>query len=50
METLVETTTVGFVSLGCAKNLIDSEIMMGHLAEAGMTLTPDPELADVRWG
>ncbi|WP_309383002.1 30S ribosomal protein S12 methylthiotransferase RimO [Cerasicoccus frondis] len=47
MKTLVETTTVGFVSLGCAKNLIDSEIMMGHLAEAGMTLTPDPELADV---
>jgi len=40
-------TTVGFVSLGCAKNLIDSEIMMGHLAEAGMTLTPDAELADV---
>jgi ribosomal protein S12 methylthiotransferase len=40
-------TTVGLVSLGCAKNLIDSEVMMGHLAQAGMALTPDAELADV---
>jgi len=40
-------TTVGIISLGCAKNLIDSEVMIGHLAQAGMTLTPDPELADV---
>ncbi|TAG08821.1 MAG: 30S ribosomal protein S12 methylthiotransferase RimO [Verrucomicrobia bacterium] len=40
-------TTVGLISLGCAKNLIDSEVMIGHLAEAGMSLTPDPELADV---
>ena len=40
-------TTVGLVSLGCAKNLIDSEIMIGHLQEAGMMMTPDPELADV---
>ncbi len=40
-------TTVGLVSLGCAKNLIDSEVMIGHLAKAGMALTPDPELADV---
>jgi len=39
--------TVGIISLGCAKNLIDSEVMLGHLAEAGMALTPDPELADV---
>ena len=40
-------TKVGLVSLGCAKNLIDSEIMIGHLQEAGMTMTPEPELADV---
>ena len=40
-------TTVGLISLGCAKNLIDSEVMIGHLAQAGMFLTPDPELADV---
>lgn len=41
------TPTVGLISLGCAKNLIDSEVMIGHLAQAGMVLTPDPELADV---
>ena len=40
-------TKVGLVSLGCAKNLIDSEIMIGHLQQAGMTMTPNPELADV---
>lgn len=40
-------TTVGLVSLGCAKNLIDSEIMIGHLQEAGMVMTPEPDLADV---
>ena len=39
--------TVGIISLGCAKNLIDSEVMLGHLAQAGMSLTPEPELADV---
>src|SRR5665213_2597745 len=40
-------TKVGLVSLGCAKNLIDSEIMIGHLQQAGMIMTPEPELADV---
>lgn len=38
---------VGLVSLGCAKNLIDSEIMIGHLQQAGMIMTPEPGLADV---
>lgn len=38
---------VGLVSLGCAKNLIDSEIMIGHLTKAGMTLTEDSRDADV---
>lgn len=38
---------VGLVSLGCAKNLIDSEIMIGHLHKAGMAMTPDPDQADV---
>lgn len=41
--------TVGLISLGCPKNLIDSEIMIGHMQKAGMTMTPEPELADVRW-
>jgi ribosomal protein S12 methylthiotransferase len=40
-------TKVGLVSLGCAKNLIDSEIMIGHLQQAGMMMTSEPELADV---
>lgn len=39
--------TVGFVSLGCAKNLIDSETMLGRLAEAGFALTGDHDNADV---
>src|ERR1700740_390929 len=38
---------VGFVSLGCPKNLVDSEVMMGMLAGAGAELTPKPEDADV---
>ncbi|MCE0498720.1 MAG: 30S ribosomal protein S12 methylthiotransferase RimO [Methylacidiphilales bacterium] len=38
---------VGLVSLGCAKNLVDSEIMAGHLHQAGMVLTPDADEADV---
>jgi ribosomal protein S12 methylthiotransferase len=38
---------VGFVSLGCPKNLVDSEVMMGMLAAAGANLTPNPEDADV---
>src|SRR5579863_3792906 len=38
---------VGFVSLGCPKNLVDSEVMMGLLARAGSVLTPRVEDADV---
>ncbi|MDR2463839.1 MAG: 30S ribosomal protein S12 methylthiotransferase RimO [Verrucomicrobiales bacterium] len=37
---------VGLVSLGCAKNLIDSEVMAGHLQRVGMALTPDAADAD----
>jgi ribosomal protein S12 methylthiotransferase len=37
---------VGLISLGCAKNLIDAEVMAGHLCAAGMTLTPDSASAD----
>jgi ribosomal protein S12 methylthiotransferase len=40
-------TKVGFVSLGCPKNLVDSEVMMGMLAHAGAELTPAAEDADV---
>ena len=38
---------VSLISLGCAKNLVDSEIMVGHLHQAGMTVIPDAEQADV---
>src|SRR6476620_2725045 len=34
--------TFAFVSLGCPKNLVDSERMLGKLAQAGYELTPDP--------
>jgi ribosomal protein S12 methylthiotransferase len=37
---------VGFVSLGCPKNLVDSEVMMGQLKEAGYEITNDAETAD----
>jgi ribosomal protein S12 methylthiotransferase len=38
---------VGFVSLGCPKNLVDSEVMMGMLAQAGADLIPRAEDADI---
>src|SRR5258708_17298233 len=38
---------VGFVSLGCPKNLVDSEVMMGMLTQAGADLTPNAADADV---
>jgi ribosomal protein S12 methylthiotransferase len=38
---------VGFVSLGCPKNLVDSEVMMGQLVAKGHELTPHPDQADV---
>lgn len=38
---------IGFVSLGCPKNLVDSEVMMGQLVERGHELTSVPADADV---
>jgi ribosomal protein S12 methylthiotransferase len=38
---------VGFVSLGCPKNLVDSEVMMGLLDRAGAEITPNHEAADI---
>jgi ribosomal protein S12 methylthiotransferase len=40
-------TRVGFVSLGCPKNLVDSEVMMGMLQQAGADLVSRAEDADV---
>lgn len=39
--------SVGFISLGCAKNLVDSEHMAGVLRAEGIPLAPSPEEADV---
>ena len=39
--------TVGMVSLGCSKNRVDSELMLGRLADAGFEITPQPRDADV---
>ena len=38
---------IGFVSLGCPKNLVDSEVMMGLLDRAGAEITNRPETADI---
>ena len=37
----------GFVSLGCSKNLVDTEMMLGILREHGIELTPEPAEADI---
>jgi ribosomal protein S12 methylthiotransferase len=38
---------VGMVSLGCAKNLVDAEVMLGNIIAGGMTVTADADEADV---
>src|SRR5438477_5530458 len=38
---------IGLVSLGCPKNLVDSEVMLGLAQDAGHELTRHPEAADV---
>ena len=52
IEEIAETTVptrpkIGFVSLGCPKNLVDSEVMMGLLHAAGGQLTPSAEDAEI---
>src|SRR5215212_109213 len=37
---------VGVISLGCAKNLVDAEIMLGSLLKSGVEITNDPAGAD----
>jgi ribosomal protein S12 methylthiotransferase len=44
--TAERTRTVSFVSLGCAKNLVDSEVMIAKLGAAGWSLVPEAESAD----
>ncbi|MCP9462400.1 MAG: 30S ribosomal protein S12 methylthiotransferase RimO [Nitrospira sp.] len=39
--------TIGFVNLGCSKNQVDSEVMLGTLAQAGFRLTGNPKQAEI---
>jgi ribosomal protein S12 methylthiotransferase len=38
---------VALISLGCAKNLVDSEVMLGFLSQSGYTFVSQPEEADI---
>jgi ribosomal protein S12 methylthiotransferase len=40
-------TTVGFIALGCPKNMVDSERMLALIAQAGFLITQDTDNADV---
>src|SRR5438876_11432597 len=42
-----KTPKIGFVSLGCPKNLVDSEVMLGTLARQDYSITAQKEEADV---
>ncbi|MBQ8333707.1 MAG: 30S ribosomal protein S12 methylthiotransferase RimO, partial [Clostridia bacterium] len=44
---MAKKTTVGFISLGCSKNLCDTEVMLHHLMDAGYEITPEETEADV---
>ncbi len=46
-ETKPERRTVHFVSLGCPKNRVDTEVMLGHTADAGYEVVSDPAAAEV---
>ena len=37
----------GFISLGCSKNLVDTEVMLGELTAHGIEITPEPAEADI---
>lgn len=38
---------IGFISLGCSKNLCDTEVMLHHIVKAGYEITPEEHNADV---
>ncbi len=40
-------TKVGFISLGCSKNLVDTEVMLRKLHDAGFEITPDETEAEI---
>lgn len=43
----LQTPTVGFVALGCPKNIVDSEVMLAQIGQAGFILSGDADCADV---
>ena len=43
----MEKLKAGIISLGCAKNLVDTEVMLGILQENGVQITPNPAEADI---
>jgi ribosomal protein S12 methylthiotransferase len=45
-ETAKRPVRVGLISLGCAKNLVDAEIMLGSLLKGGIEITNDAAQAD----
>lgn len=47
MNSSVKSLKIGIVSLGCAKNLVDTEAMLGVLQNKGAEIVADPEKADV---
>ncbi len=47
MAPAVTRPKIGFVSLGCPKNLVDSEVMMGMLHHGGAEMTPNAEDAEI---
>jgi len=52
MKTIIATglgrkPKIGMISLGCAKNLVDAEIMLGSVLQRGMEITSQPEDADI---
>ena len=47
MKKYKQKVTVGFISLGCPKNSVDSERMLAEIAEAGFLITATPDTADI---
>ncbi|MCK5564363.1 MAG: 30S ribosomal protein S12 methylthiotransferase RimO, partial [Planctomycetes bacterium] len=41
------TYTVGFIALGCPKNIVDAEKMLAHIGSEGFILTNDTDNADI---
>ena len=42
-----EILKAGIISLGCAKNLVDTEVMLGIMQSHGVQITPNPAEADI---